>query len=100
MAPGIISDRILKSPCLMRCASTLFLLPYESEISVPIQKRVQFGRFGELDLIDPASALGVSIDEFGLAGQLVVYPQDFAAHRRIEVACGLNRLDDPDRASL
>jgi hypothetical protein len=55
----------------MRGASTL--LPHVSEISFPIQKRVEFGRFGELELVDPAGALGVFIDEFGLAGQRFVY---------------------------
>lgn len=43
-----------------------------------------------MDLVDPASALGVFIDKFGLAGQRVVYTKDFAAYRRIEVACGLD----------
>ena len=51
----------------MRDASTL--LPHVSEISFPIQQRVEFGRLGELDLVDPASALGVFINEFGLADQ-------------------------------
>ena len=51
----------------MRGASTL--LPHVSEISFPIQKRIEFGRLGELDLVDPAGALGVFIDELGLADQ-------------------------------
>ena len=33
------------------------LLPYDSEISFPIQERVEFGRLGELDLVDPVGAL-------------------------------------------
>ena len=37
-------------------ASTLLL--HVSEISFPIQKRIEFGRLGELDLVDPAGALG------------------------------------------
>jgi hypothetical protein len=45
------------------------LLPHVSEISFPIQKRVEFGRLGERDLVDPASGLGVFINEFGLADQ-------------------------------
>jgi hypothetical protein len=55
---------------------------------------------GELDLENPAGALGVFIDKFGLAGQRFVYTKDFAAYGRIEVACGLDRLDDADRAAL
>jgi hypothetical protein len=51
-----------------------------SEISFPIQKRVEFGRLGELDLVDPASALGVFINEFRLADQRLVYTKDFAAY--------------------
>jgi len=82
----------------MRGASTL--LPHVGEISFPIQKRVEFGRLGELDLVDPAGALGVLIDEFGLAGQHFVYAKDFAAYGRIEVACRLDRLDNADRAAL
>jgi hypothetical protein len=82
----------------MRGASTL--LPHVSEITFPIQKRVEFGRLGELDLVDPAGALGVFIDELGLAGQRFVYTKDFAAYGRIEVACGLDRLDNADRAAL
>jgi hypothetical protein len=69
----------------MRGASTL--LPHVSEISFPIQKRIEFGRLGELDLVDPAGALGVFIDELGLADQRLVYTKDFAAYGRIEVAC-------------
>src|ERR1700730_10483753 len=80
----------------MRGASTL--LPHVSEISFPIQKRIEFGRLGELDLVDPAGALGVFIDELGLADQRLVYTKDFAAYGRIEVACGLDRLDNADRA--
>src|SRR6266576_3228974 len=83
---------------LMRGASTL--LPHVSEISFPIQKRVEFGRFGELDLVDPAGTLGVFIDKFGLAGQRFVYAKDFAAYGRIEVACRLYRLDNTGRAPL
>jgi hypothetical protein len=71
----------------MRGASTLLL--HVSEISFPIQKRVEFGRLGEFDLIDPAGAFGVFIDECGLAGQRFIYGNDFAAYRRIEVACRL-----------
>jgi hypothetical protein len=82
----------------MRGASTL--LPHVGEISFPIQKRVEFGRLSKLDLIDPAAALGVFIDEFGLAGQRFVYAKDFAAYGRIEVACRLDRLDNADRAAL
>ena len=55
----------------MRGASTLLL--QVSEISFPIQKRVEFGRLGELDLIDPAGAFGVFIDECGLGGQRFIY---------------------------
>src|SRR5262245_65181181 len=82
----------------MRVASTL--LPHVGEISFPIQKRVEFGRLGELDLVDPAGALGVLIDEFGLAGQHFVYATDFAAYGRIEVACRLDRLDNVNSAAL
>jgi hypothetical protein len=82
----------------MRGASTL--LPYESEISFPIQERVEFGRLGELDLVDPAGTLGVFIDKFGLAGQCFVYTKNFAAYGRIEVACGLNGLDNADCAAF
>src|SRR5580704_18059448 len=82
----------------MRGASTL--LPHVSEISFPIQKRIEFGRLGELDLVGPADALGVFIDELGLAYQRLVYAKDFAANGRIEVACGLDRLDNADRAAL
>jgi hypothetical protein len=50
------------------------LFPHICEISIPIQQRVEFRRLGELDLEDPAGALGVFIDKFGLAGQhLVVF---------------------------
>src|SRR5260370_2041077 len=80
----------------MRGASTL--LPHVSEISFPIQKRIEFGRLGELDLVDPAGALGVFIDELVLADQRLVYTKDFAAYERIEVACGFARLDNPDPA--
>src|SRR5499427_3054477 len=79
-------------------ASTL--LPHVSEISFPIQKRIEFGRLGELDLVDPAGALSVFIDELGLAGERLVYAKNFAAYGRIEVACGLDRLDNADRAPL
>jgi hypothetical protein len=82
----------------MRGASTL--LPYESEISFPVQERVEFGRLGELDLVDPAGTLGVFIDKFGLAGQCFVYTKNFAAYGRIEVACSLDRLDNADRAAF
>jgi hypothetical protein len=44
------------------------ILPHLSEISFTIQRRLEFGRLGELDVVDPASALGVCIDELGLAG--------------------------------
>src|SRR5260370_8654699 len=83
---------------MMRSDTTL--LPRVGEISFPIQKRVEFGRLGELDLVDPAGALGVFIDEFGLASQRFVYAKDFAAYGRIEVACRLDRLDNADRAAL
>ena len=76
------------------------MLPHVSEISFPIQKRIEFGRLGELDLVGPAGALGVFIDELGLAYQRLVYAKDFAANGRIEVACGLDRLDNADRAAL
>jgi hypothetical protein len=76
----------------MRGASTL--LPHVSEISFPIQKRVEFGGLGERDLVDPAGALGVFIDELGLAGQRFVYTKDFAAYGRIEIACRLDGLDN------
>jgi len=82
----------------MRGASTL--LPHVSEISFPIQKRVEFGRLGELDLVDPAGTLGVFIDELGLAGQRFVYTEDLAAYGRIEVACRLDRLNNTGRAPL
>ena len=55
----------------MAGASTL--LPHVSEISFPIQKRIEFGRLGELDLIDPAGTFGVFIDKCGLAGQRFIY---------------------------
>ena len=92
-----VTLRIVLCP-IMRGASTL--LPHVSEISFPIQKRIEFGRLGELDLVDPAGALGVFIDELGLADQRLVYTKDFAAYGRIEVACGLDRLDNADRAAL
>src|SRR5260370_37641970 len=61
----------------MRGATTL--LPHMSEISFAIQKRIEFGRLGELDLVDPAGALGVFIDELGLADQRLVYARaDYA----------------------
>ena len=63
----------------MAGASTL--LPHVSEISFPIQKRIEFGRLGELDLVDPAGTLGVLIDKFRLAGQRFVYTENFAADR-------------------
>src|SRR5215471_10583564 len=78
-------------------ASTLLL--HVSEISFPIQKRIEFGRLCELDLVDPAGALGVFIDELGLAVQRLVYTKDFAAYGRIEVACRLDGLDNADRAA-
>src|SRR5262249_61544131 len=98
MAPGTMSDRIENLLSLMRGASTL--LPHVSEISFAIQKRVEFGRLGELDLVDPAGALGVFIDEFGLAAQRFIYTKDFPAYGRIEFACRLDRLDNADRATL
>src|SRR5215471_1725772 len=82
----------------MRGASTL--LPYESEISFPIQECVEFGRLGELDLVDPAGTLGVFIDKFGLAGQCFVYTKNFAAYGRIEVACSFDGLDNADRPAF
>src|SRR5262245_46259501 len=97
MAPGTMSDRIESLLSLMRGASTL--VPHVSEISFPVQKRVEFGRVGELDLVDPAGALGVFIDELGLAGQRFIYTKDFAAYGRIEVACRLDRLDHADGAT-
>jgi hypothetical protein len=45
------------------------LLPQVSETSFAIQRRLKFRRLGELDVVDPAGALGVFIEEFGLAGQ-------------------------------
>jgi hypothetical protein len=71
----------------MRDASTL--LPHVSEISLPIQQRVEFGRLDELDLVDLAGALGVLIDKLGLAGQHLVYTKDFAADRRIRSLAAL-----------
>jgi hypothetical protein len=82
----------------MRSASTL--LPYEREISFPIQGRVEFGRLGEPDPVDPAGTLGVFIDKFGLAGQCFVYTKNFAAYGRIEVACSFDGRDNPDRAAF
>jgi len=79
---------------------TSALLTHVSEISFPIQQRVELGRLGELDLADPAGALGDFIGKFGLAGQRLVYTKDFAAYRRIEVACGLDRLDNAGCAAL
>jgi hypothetical protein len=73
------------------------LLTHVGEITFPIQKRVEFGRLGELDPVDPVGALGVFIDELRLAGQRFVYAKDFAAYGRIEVACRLDRLDNADR---
>jgi hypothetical protein len=78
----------------MRRASTL--LPHVGEISVSIQKRVELGRLGELDLVDPAGDFGVFIDELRLASQRFVYAKDFAAYGRIEVVCRLDRLDNAD----
>jgi len=82
----------------MRDASTL--LPYVSEITFPIQQRVEFGRLGELDLVDPAGALGVFVDKFGLADQRFVYTKDFAAYGGLEVLGGLDGLADANRAAL
>src|SRR6266478_1887348 len=93
-----MSDRIGNLLSLMGGASTLLL--HVSEVSFPIQKRVEFGRLGELDLVDPAGALGVFIDEFGVADQRLVYTKDFAAYGRIELTRGLDRLDNADRAAL
>jgi hypothetical protein len=45
-------------------------------------------------------ALGAFIDKFGLAGQRFVYTKNFAAYGRKEVARGLDRLDNPDRAAF
>src|SRR5215467_13380942 len=98
MAPGTMSDRMENLLSLMRGASSLRLRI--SQIGIPIQERVEFGRLGELDLVDPAGALGVFIDELGLAGQRLVYTKDFPAYGRIEVACRLDRLDNADRATL
>jgi hypothetical protein len=83
---------------MMRATSTL--LPHISEVTFLIQQRVEFGRLGELDLVDPAGALGVFVDNSGLAGQRFIYIKDFAAYRRIEVACDLDRLDNADCAAL
>src|SRR5215831_16398377 len=82
----------------MRGVSTL--LPYESEISFPIQERVEFGGLGELDLVHPAGTLGVFIDKFGLAGQCFVYTKNFAAYGRIEVASSFDGLDNADRPAF
>jgi len=76
------------------------LLLHVSEVSFPIQKRIEFGRLGELDLVDPAGAHGIFIDELELADQRLVYTEDFAAYGRIEVSCGLDRLDNADRAAF
>jgi len=80
----------------MAGASTLLL--HVSEISFPIQKRSEFGRLGELDLVDPAGALGVFIDELGLGDQRLVYTKDFAAYGRIEVGfmpCAAGTCQNP-----
>ena len=74
------------------------LAPALSEISFPIQKRSEFGRLGELDLVDPAGALGVFIDELGLGDQRLVYTKDFAAYGRIEVGfmpCAAGTCQNP-----
>jgi hypothetical protein len=42
------------------------LAPHVSEISIPIQKSIELGRLGELDLLDPAGTLGVFIGSSGL----------------------------------
>ena len=76
------------------------MLVHVSEVSFPIQKRIEFGRLGELDLVDPAGAHGIFIDELELADQRLVYTEDFAAYGRIEVSCGLDRLDNADRAAF
>jgi hypothetical protein len=49
------------------------LLLHVSEISFPIQKRIEFQRLGELDLVVPAGALGVFVDQLGLADQRLGY---------------------------
>src|SRR6267378_7916510 len=101
MAPGTMSDRIRHLLSWLRVKdSASTLLSHVSEIGFPIQKRVEFGRLGELDLEYPTGALGFLIDELGLAFQCLVYPEDFAAYGRIEVACGLNGFDDTDHAAL
>ena len=74
---------------------TLPLLSHVSEISFAIEQRVEFRRLGELDLVDPAGALGVFIDKLGLAGQRLVYSKDFAAYRRIKIARGLENSITP-----
>ena len=79
---------------------TLPLLSHVSEISFAIEQRVEFRRLGELDLVDPAGALGVFIDKLGLAGQRLVYSKDFAAYRRIKIARGLDRFDNANCATL
>jgi hypothetical protein len=61
---------------------------------------LEFGRLGELDLVDPAGALGVFIDKFGLARQRFVDLKYFAAYGRIEVARDVDRFDNADRAAL
>lgn len=42
------------------------LVPHVSEISFPIQKRVEFRRLGELDVVDPAGASASSFVSSGL----------------------------------
>ena len=86
MAPGTMSDRI-RSPQFDAWRVNLTPVRKRDKLPDPIVCRVRKAR---LDLVDPASALGVFIDKFGLAGQRFVYTKDFAAYRRIEVACGLD----------
>src|SRR5262249_16762391 len=77
---------------LMRGASTL--LPHVSEISFPIQKCVEFGRLGELDLVDPAGTLGVFIDESRLPPPFANTP---VKHRPTIAAAYHHRSCDIDR---
>src|SRR4051812_38859524 len=48
---------------------------------------------GQLELQDPAVAVGIGVDELGLRRELVVHRADPARDRRVEIAGRLHRLD-------
>src|SRR5690348_8923691 len=51
---------------------------------------------GQLELQDPALTVWVGVDELRFRGQLFVDRCDPAGHRRVQIACRLDRLDDAE----